>query len=122
MGINDEYSRDAFQYDLAYESESSVDDFESEIDPEDWQAIYSDELLDGWMYIREFCEQQYIQPRATFTDFIELVIQPWNWETDEEMTQWQQVIWRDISQIQVISERVEPQNFCAWLNHYIHYS
>jgi hypothetical protein len=119
MGINDEYSRDAFHYDLAYDSESSEEEYEIEVDPEQWEAIYSDELLDGWMFIREFCEEVYLQPRASFTDFIELVIEPWRWTTTERMTQMQDMVWRDISQIQVISQRVSPENFCAWMNHYI---
>lgn len=119
MGINDEYSRDAFQYDLAYESDASDEEFEIEVDPEDWEAIYSDELLDAWMYIREFCEEIYLQPRASFTQFIQFVLQPWNWTTDVRMTPNQELVWRNVSQIQVISQRVTAENFCAWLNHYI---
>lgn len=119
MGINDEYSRDAFQYDLAYESDPSDEEFETEIDPEDWEAIYSDELLDGWMYIREFCEEVYLTPRASFTDFIQFVLQPQSWTTNKSMTPHQERIWRDIVQIQVIAQRVTSENFCAWMNHYI---
>ena len=40
MGINDEYSRDANNYDLAYESDGS-DEFDPELHPVDWQDMYS---------------------------------------------------------------------------------
>ena len=46
MGINDEYSRDAYNYELAYDSDGS-DEFDYELPEEDWQDWYSEELLDA---------------------------------------------------------------------------
>jgi hypothetical protein len=120
MGINDEYSRDAYNYDLAYDSDES-DDADLELHPEDWQDMYSQELLDGWMIIRGYSEERYMKITGTFNDFVELVLQPDEWYTREEPQASWRAIWSMMQDLPIISERVQPHNFYAWSEKYIGY-
>ena len=120
MGLNDEYSRDAYQYEEAYDSDDS-DDFDPELHPEDWQDMYSQELLDGWMHLRSYFEENYIQCRAGFPQFVELVLDPSKWYTNDEPGFVQQTLCDRIANLPVISDRVASQNFYAWIENYIDY-
>ncbi len=120
MGINDEYSRDAYTYDLAYDSDGS-DDFDPELHPEDWQDMYSQELLDGWMIIRGYTDDNYLQIRATFPDFVNLVIKSDEWCTSEHPHHTWIIMWNMIADLPIISERVQAVNFYAWAEKYIGY-
>jgi hypothetical protein len=121
MGINDEYSRDAYNYDgEAYDSEGS-DEFDPELHPEDWQDMYSQELLDGWMHLRNYLEHNYIKCRAGYPQFVELVLDPSKWYTNSEPGYVQTDLWNSISKLPVISDRVVPQNFYAWVENYVDY-
>ena len=83
MGLNDEYSRDAYNtVDDAYDSEGS-DEFDPELHPEDWQDMYSQEILDGWMHLRSYLDQNYIKIRAGYPQFVELVLNPSKWYTND---------------------------------------
>ena len=121
MGLNDEYSRDAYLGDpYAYDSDAS-DEFEEEIDPEDWQDMYSQEILDGWMYLREYFDENYIQCRAKFPDFVDLIMDPHKWYTNENPGHLRECLWGKISNLPVVAERVLPQNFYAWVENYVDY-
>jgi hypothetical protein len=120
MGLNDEYSRDAYQYDQAYDSEGS-DEYDPELHPEDWQDMYSQEILDGWMHLRNYLEQNYIKCRAGYPQFVELVLEPTKWYTNEDPGHVQTVMWNSISDLPIISDRVAPHNFYAWIENYIDY-
>ncbi len=120
MGINDEYSRDAYNYDLSYDSDGS-DDFDPELHPEDWQDMYSQELLDGWMIIRGYADEHYLQIPGTFNDFVELVLKPDEWYTREEPQRVWLKMWNMMAGLPIISERVQPGNFYAWAEKYIGY-
>jgi len=118
MGLNDEYSRDAYNYEQAYESDDS-DEFDPELHPEDWQDMYSQELLDGWMKIREYTEARYIVNRATFNMFVHFVIDPRHWYTVEAPHPTHEDLWDLIRNAPVIGERLWPENFYAWVENYI---
>lgn len=120
MGVNDEYSRDAYNYDLAYESDDS-DDFDPELHPEDWQDMYSQELLDGWMIIHGYANDHYLPITATFPDFVNLVLEPTEWYTREDPQPTWRIMWGMISDLPIISERVQAPNFYAWAEKYIGY-
>lgn len=120
MGVNDEYSRDAHNCELAYDSDSS-DDFDNELHPEDWQDMYSQELLDGWMEIRRYASAHYIGLRGGFHEFAELVLEPKRWYyTREPLRAWVDM-WYLISDLPVISDRVQAENFYEWAENYIGY-
>lgn len=116
MGLNDEYSKDVYAGDhYAYNSDGDSDDFDSQIDPEDWEAIYSQELLNAWMTIRMWYEDQYIPVRSTYTKFVEFVILPGPWSTCEPPTSPVcSILWNEISKIELISERVTMEQFTGW--------
>ena len=120
MGINDEYSRDAYNYDLAYDSDGS-DEFDAELHPEDWQDMYSQELLDGWMKIREFADYNYINIRAKFPDFVDLVLGRVQWYQDHPSDDDHRIMWNLISNLPVISERIQAENFFGWAENYVAY-
>jgi hypothetical protein len=120
MGLNDEYSRDAHTYDQAYDSDES-DDFESQLDPEDWQDMYSDELLDAWMALRKELEEKYIRVIAGYPEFIDLVLNPQEWYSREEPSMFHIGLWNIVNQWTIVTDRVNIQNFCAWVDNYIHY-
>jgi hypothetical protein len=118
MGINDEYSRDAYDYQLVYSDDDS-DDFDSQLDPEDWEATYSQELLNAWMTIRMWYEDQYLPVRTTYNDFVEFVITPGSWFTYDSPSPTCSMFWSEISKIDVIADRVLPEQFTGWFKHNI---
>ena len=115
MGINDEYSRDAYNYELAYDSDDS-DETPDPLHPEDWQDWYSEQLLDAWMTIRELAEQDYTQVRTGFPQFVEFVMNPGDLYTEDAVSQRVMAMWNGIRDIQVIQENVLFENFAAWVN------
>jgi len=117
MGVNDEYSRDAYAGDhYAYDSDDS-DDFDSQLDPEDWQDVYSQELLNGWMTIRYWLESQYLPVKTTYNSFVEFVINPVPWFTTDEPGPTCLAMWDEIAKIQVIRERVDREHFTGWFKY-----
>lgn len=120
MGQGDEYSRDAYNYDLAYDSDDS-DEVDLNIHPEDWQDMYSQELLDGWMAILDYSRDNYLNIRATFPEFVNLVVDPTVWYTSEEPQITWRIMWNLIANLPIISDRVQPHNFYAWAENYIGY-
>lgn len=120
MGQGDEYSRDAYNYELAYDSDGS-DDVDLELHPEDWQDMYSQELLDGWMVIRGYADDHYLPITGTFPDFVDLVLTPQDWYTQEPPQPVWRTMWNLMKDFPIISERVQAANFYAWAEKYIGY-
>ena len=75
----DDEEFELFQYDC----ESDEDDVS--IDPEDWQDLNSEELLDVWMSIVEYHEYWYLPLKKTFNDMCEFVYKTQN-SSDEVIT------------------------------------
>jgi hypothetical protein len=120
MGRNDEYSRDAHDYELAYDSDGS-EDFDSQLDPEDWQDMYSEELLNAWMKIRTYMDDNYINTRATYPKFVDLVLHSNRWYSTEEPSPDQRVMWQSIKNMPIVCDRVQAENFYAWSENYMVY-
>jgi len=119
MGVNDEYSRDAYDYELAYNSDDS-DDFETEpLHPEDYQDWYSEQLLDAWMTIREYTDSNYIQISVTYNDFVHFVMYHDEFYTEEEPDYIVLQLWNAIKNIQVIQENLTLEHFTEWVNTFI---
>jgi hypothetical protein len=118
MGINDEYSRDAYNYDLAYDSDGS-DEFDPELHPEDWQDMYSQELLDGWMKIRDYMEERYLETRAQFPDFVDLNLNATRWYSSDPQSNHHENLWNLIGQMPIIRDRVQAENFYGWAKNYM---
>ena len=122
MGINDEYSRDAYNYDLAYDSDEGPEVPEP-LSPEDWQDWYSEELLDAWFRLRNYFETNYIRTRATYPSFVEFVMSPSKISATYEPTETERILWNLISSIPVIQENIINVQFYHWIGQNIyHYS
>jgi hypothetical protein len=113
MGINDEYSRDAYVYELAYDSEGSIEDPEP-LHPEDWQDWYSEELLDAWGRIREYSDSNYLRIKTTYAKFVEFVMYPTLIMMYDEPTMTESDLWALIAHIPLVRERVTEENFYIW--------
>lgn len=73
MGLNDEYSRDA--YEVAHlDVDELLADEEVTYDDETWQDINSGELLEAWIPIREYAEENYLNLHRTFPEFVTFVM------------------------------------------------
>ena len=121
MGINDEYSRDAYQGDHYVYDSDDQDDFDPELHPEDWQDMYSQELLDGWSYIQEFMTDNYLQinPDATYPKFVEFVLNPYKYAPTLQPTELMQEIWTKVRRVKLIRERVQAEQFYTWVWYFV---
>lgn len=76
MGVNNEYSVDAFQYEDAHDDDSH-DDNELVLDQEAWQDWHSEHILNMWMSLRQYLVDNSINNtlmnKATFHAFCEFV-------------------------------------------------
>ena len=121
MGINDEYSRDAYLGDhYAYDSEES-DDVEVEIDPEEWEIRYSEEIHDGWAIFQEFMTDNYLTTKnnCTISKFTELLIAPEKFRPTFNPSQNAFAAWSRIKRVSLVRERVPPANFYTWFLIYV---
>jgi hypothetical protein len=115
MGINDEYSRDAYNYELAYDSDES-DETPDPLHPEDWQDWYSEQLLDAWMTIRQYAEDNYINLHFNYPQFVEFVQSSGaHFEPIETPNPIAVQLWNAIKGIQVIKEFVQADSFFNWV-------
>ena len=117
MGINDEYSRDAYLGDhYVYDSDES-DEFDSHLDEESWQDMYSDELLYAWGKINEYVYDHYLilKTNCTYPTFVDFIMDPREWMTSSPSFHAEQ-IWNKIKKTQVIFDQVFPENFYAWFD------
>ena len=118
MGLNDEYARDAYIYDQVWDSDD--EDLEGpELGEEDWQDLCSQELLNGWMILRTYLDENYIESRATYNLFVNFVLYPSRWFSEMTPSGIQALMWSEMSRIPEIASRVSIQNFVAWTNNYI---
>jgi hypothetical protein len=117
MGINDEYSRDAYVYEQVWDSDDEAE-VPDDLHPADWQDLYSQELLNGWMVIRSYLDTNYIESSATYPKFVDLVMDPSKWYSSQKATRVQEKLWSEICPIKVISERVGIENFITWSNNF----
>ena len=76
MGINSEYGYDAFNAEDARDDDDQ-DDNELILDPETWHDWHSENLLDMWMSLRQYLQDNHmsntIMNHATFHSFCEYV-------------------------------------------------
>ena len=78
MGRNNEYADDAvFESVMLGSDDDSVDEFF--LEPEEWHDWHSEHVLNMWMSLRQYLEDNYmnnlLMDRASFHDFAEFVRQ-----------------------------------------------
>jgi hypothetical protein len=121
MGINDEYSRDVYQGDHYVYDSDDHDDFDPELHPEDWQDMYSQELLDGWNFILEFIHDNFLPRKhaCTYPKFVELVLNPNKFGPTMYPTPLMTDVWKRVRQVAIIRERVQPEQFYTWAGYFV---
>jgi hypothetical protein len=119
MGQGDEYSRDAYQYEQAWHSDEDSDEFDSQLDPEDWQAAYSEDLLDAWMIIYDELQKNYLTHIVKYSQFVNFVMVPWNWHSNSAPSPVHRRLWNEISTIETMNERVLEDQFYGWAQHHL---
>lgn len=76
MGVNNEYSIDAFQHEDARDEDIQEED-ELLLDPESWHDWNSEHVLNMWMSLRQYLEDNsmnnILMTKATFHKFAEFV-------------------------------------------------
>jgi hypothetical protein len=117
MGINDEYSRDAYLGDhYVYDSEES-DELHEEIDPEEWQIYYSEEIHDGWSTLLEYIHDNYMTTKATYSEFADFVTWPselsWNPSVHAVRS------WEALQKVPIIKERIVPEQWYTWFDSFV---
>lgn len=79
MGLNNEYSDVVYDGDVVYDSSDDDHDQELELDPESWHDWHSEHLLNMWMGLRAYMEDNHLQTTflldVSFHDFCEFVRQ-----------------------------------------------
>ena len=120
MGVNDEYSRDAYLGEhYAYNSDEDPDEFDSQLDPEDWQAVYSEDLLDAWMIIYDELQRNYLTHVVKYSQFVDFVMTPWKWRPVTDPKPTHKRLWTEMSSIETIDDRVWEDKFHGWAQHYL---
>ena len=120
MGQGDEYSRDAYLGEhYAYNSDEDSDEFDSQLDPEDWQAVYSEDLLDAWMVIYDELQRNYLTHIVKYSQFVDFVMEPWKWRQGSYPNPIHRRLWNEISSIETIDDRVWEDQFYGWSQYYL---
>ena len=78
MGLNNEYRDDAIVYDDDADYEDDLpEDNELLLGPEDWHDWHSEHVLNMWMSLRQYLEDNHmnntLMNKATFHNFAEFV-------------------------------------------------
>ena len=120
MGINDEYSRDAYNYEEAYDSDGSSD-FDPYLDHESWQDMYSEELLHAWETIQEYVYDKYLSlsHECTYPKFVDFVLNSYNYPVGDQYSFHADQIWNRVKIDTIIRERVNGNAFRTWIDSYI---
>lgn len=76
MGINNEYGEDAF-FESTHDDQDDQDDNEAILSPEDWHDWHSEDVLNMWMSLRQYLEDNHLKStllnNAEFHNFAEFV-------------------------------------------------
>jgi hypothetical protein len=118
MGINDEYSRDAYIGDqFAYDSDGS-EDFDPYLDEESWQDMYSDELLYVWEKIQEYTYDNclVLNENCKFPNFVDFVMDPSRWCPTMTPSGHAHRLWNKIKRVPILIDRILPENFYTWFD------
>lgn len=120
MGLGDEYSRDALfrrpgpdDYDSDPEREESPEP----LHPEDWEAMYCDEIYADVCKIHEFAYDNHalVIKRYGVAEYCDLIHNQQTWWRDVNLKLPIVALWKRLN----MSEEIDPQAFQNWLEHYI---
>jgi hypothetical protein len=119
MGLGDEYSRDALfrRPDQEVHSDSDREESPDPLDPEDWEAMFSDEIYSDVTKIQEFvydgCHR--VKKRYGVAEYTKLLHEPHLFWSDCVISQAVMSLWRKM----IFKNMFDPQSFQTWLKYYI---
>jgi hypothetical protein len=125
MGLNDEYSRDAYLPEDAGVHDDEDDNEPLPLHPEDWQDWYSEELLNLWFSLRSTADALFeeggILRHATYHRWVEFVMHPEDWGLECNIPQAGTIVaqlWDTVSTSELMREATYEQ----FRNFVLHYS
>ena len=121
MVLGDEYSRDALfrRPGQEYDDDSDPDREESPepLHPEDWEAMYCDEIYADVCAIQRFAYDNHalVLHRYGVAEFCDLMHNQDKWWSDVDLKLPYVSLWRHLN----MQEEIDPQAFQNWLENYI---
>ena len=120
MGLGDEYSRDAlFRRSGQDDSDSDPDREESPepLHPEDWEAMYCDEIYADVCRIQGFAWDNHalVLCRYGVAEYCDLLHNQEKWWRDVDLKLPVVALWKNLN----MRDEVDVQSFQNWLEHYI---
>jgi len=120
MGLGDEYSRDAlFRRSGQDDSDSDPDREESPdpLHPEDWEAMYCDEIYADVCRIQGFAWDNHalVLARYGVAEYCDLLHNQEKWWRDVDLRLPVVALWKSLN----MCEEIDAQAFQNWLEHYI---
>ena len=121
MGLGDEYSRDAlFRRSGPEDFEDSDPDREESpepLHPEDWEAMYNDEIYADGCRIHGFAHDNYalVLARYGVAEYCDLLHNQEKWWADVKLKLPVVALWKSLN----MATEIDAQAFQNWLEHYI---
>jgi len=120
MGLGDEYSRDALFRRSGpedYDSDPDHEESPEPLHPEDWEALYSDEIYADVFRIQGFAYDNHslVLKRYGVAEFCDLLHNPEKWWRDVNLKLPIVALWKSLN----MAEEIDPQSFQNWIEHYI---
>jgi hypothetical protein len=120
MGLGDEYSRDALFRRPDQEvpnSDSDCEESNEHLHPEDFEAIYSDQIYSDVVIIQEFVYDGHhrVKHRYGVVEYTHLLHEPERFWRDAPIKMDIARLWRRL----YFRDMYDPQSFQSWLEYYI---
>ena len=120
MGLGDEYSRDALFRRSGpedYDSDPDREESPEPLHPEDWEAMYCDEIYADVCRIQGFAYDNHalLLKRYGVSEFCDLLHNQEKWWRDVNLKLPIVALWKGLN----MAEEIDPQSFQNWLEHYI---
>jgi hypothetical protein len=120
MGLGDEYSRDALfrrSDQEVHNSESECEECEDPLDPEDFDALNSDEIYSDVVRIQEFVYDGYhhVLNRYGVAEYSSLIHEPEKYWSNCDIRMDVARLWRSLH----FKDKFDPQSFQTWLKHFV---
>jgi len=120
MGLSDEYARDALFRRSDQEvpnSDSECEECEEPLHPEDFEALYSDEIYSDVVRIQEFVYDGHhrVLNRYGVAEYTVLIHEPEKYWSDCVINMNIMRLWRRLH----FKDKFDPQSFQTWLKYYI---
>ena len=120
MGLGDEYSRDALfrrPDQDAHTSDSDCEESPEPLHPEDWEAMFSDEIYTDVVLIQEFVSDNYFRVRHRYgvPEYSQVLHEADRFWSDCQIKIPVMRLWRRLN----FKDMFDPQSFQNWLEYYI---